>query len=58
MMLHFTNARLICPETGTDDPGTLTVAEGRILARDTAAPAGATLVDCGGKCLAPGIVDS
>ncbi|MDX5357431.1 MAG: dihydroorotase [Rhodobacterales bacterium] len=57
MMLHFTNARLICPETGTDDPGTLTVAEGRILARDTAAPAGATLVDCGGKCLAPGIVD-
>lgn len=57
MMLHFTNARLICPETGTDEPGTLTVAEGRILARDTAAPAGATLVDCGGKCLAPGIVD-
>ena len=57
MMLHFTNARLICPETGTDEPGTLTVAEGRILARDTAAPAGATIVDCGGKCLAPGIVD-
>ncbi|WP_028030384.1 dihydroorotase [Gemmobacter nectariphilus] len=57
MMLHFTNARLICPETGTDEPGTLTVANGTILARDAAAPAGATIVDCGGKCLAPGIVD-
>lgn len=57
MTLHFTNARLICPETGTDDPGSLTVADGRILARGGAAPANATVIDCGGKCLAPGIVD-
>lgn len=57
MTLHFTNARLICPETGTDEPGSLTVADGLILARDGAAPAGATIIDCGGKCLAPGIVD-
>lgn len=57
MTLHFINARLICPETGTDDPGSLTVADGRIQGRDLAAPAGATVIDCGGKCLAPGIVD-
>ena len=57
MTLHFTNARLICPESGTDEPGSLTVADGRILGRDGTAPAGATVIDCGGKCLAPGIVD-
>ena len=28
-----------------------------IVARDGTAPKGATIIDCGGKCLAPGIVD-
>ncbi|THD85867.1 dihydroorotase [Aliigemmobacter aestuarii] len=56
-MLHFTNARLIDPETGTDAPGSLTVAEGMIAARDGTAPQGARVIDCSGKCLAPGIVD-
>jgi dihydroorotase len=56
-ILHFTNARLIDPEAGTDTPGSLTVKDGMILARDGTAPKGATIVDCGGKCLAPGIVD-
>ncbi|MEN6527018.1 MAG: dihydroorotase, partial [Candidatus Polarisedimenticolia bacterium] len=37
--------------------GSLTVKNGLILARDEKAPKGATVVDCGGKCLAPGIVD-
>lgn len=55
--LHFTNARLIDPEAGTDAPGSLTVKGGLILSRDEKAPKGATVVDCGGKCLAPGIVD-
>lgn len=55
--LHFTNARLIDPESGTDSPGSLTVKDGAILARDEKASKGATIVDCGGKCLAPGIVD-
>ncbi|MDQ2067419.1 dihydroorotase [Xinfangfangia sp. CPCC 101601] len=55
--LHFHNARLIDPETGTDAPGTLTVKDGVILGQDGKAPKGATLIDCGGKCLAPGIVD-
>ena len=55
--LHFMNARLIDPEAGTDAIGSLTVRDGLILARDKASPKGATVIDCGGKCLAPGIVD-
>lgn len=55
--LHFLNARLIDPEAGTDSPGSLTVKDGAILGRDGKAPKGAVVVDCGGKCLAPGIVD-
>ncbi|WP_374642727.1 dihydroorotase [Tabrizicola sp.] len=55
--LHFHNARLIDPEAGTDAPGSLTVRGGVILARDEKAPKGAAMVDCGGRCLAPGIVD-
>jgi len=58
MMLHFTNARLIDPEAGTDSPGSLTLdAGGAILGRDLPAPPGAQQVDCAGRCLAPGIVD-
>ena len=55
--IHFANARLIDPEAGTDALGSLTVKNGLILARDEKAPKGAAVVDCGGKCLAPGIVD-
>ncbi|KAF0114697.1 MAG: dihydroorotase [Rhodobacteraceae bacterium] len=55
--LHFANARLIDPEAGTDFPGSLTVKDGLILAIGEKAPKGATVIDCGGKCLAPGIVD-
>ena len=57
MVLHFENARLIDPETGTDALGSLTVANGAITARDQAAPTGARVIDAGGKCLAPGLID-
>ncbi len=57
MTLHFVNARLIDPEAQTDAPGTLTVAKGRIAARDGEPPKGAEVIDCEGKCLAPGLVD-
>ena len=30
MILHFTNARLIDPEAGTDAPGSLLVRDGRV----------------------------
>ncbi|MCU0903526.1 MAG: dihydroorotase [Tabrizicola sp.] len=55
--LHFQNAGLIDPEAGTDAPGSLTVRDGLILSRDEKAPKGSKIIDCGGKCLAPGIVD-
>ena len=57
MTLHFTNARLIDPEAQTDSTGSLTLAQGVILARDAAAPAGAQVIDCQDACLAPGIID-
>ncbi|KIC46476.1 dihydroorotase [Ruegeria sp. ANG-S4] len=55
----FTNARLIDPEAGTDSTGWLQVVDGRIAERDIGdAPVqNAQVIDCGGQCLAPGIVD-
>ncbi|MDP1669293.1 dihydroorotase [Phaeovulum sp.] len=55
--LHFANARLIDPEALTDAPGSLSVSGGHIAAINGTAPKGARVIDCGGKCLAPGIVD-
>ena len=53
MNLRFTNARIVCPETG-ERSGELHVADGAIVD----APRGdAGTVDCGGLTLAPGIVD-
>ncbi len=57
MTLHLTNARLINPETGSDALGSLTIDNGLIVAMNDPAPEGAVEVDCGGHCLAPGIVD-
>ncbi|MCW1932206.1 dihydroorotase [Pararhodobacter zhoushanensis] len=57
MILHFSNARLIDPEAGTDASGSLTVENGRITALNAPAPQGAEVIDARGKCLAPGIVD-
>jgi len=62
MSLLFTNARLIDPEAGTDQTGWLLLRDGQIAARgDWAAPAQTPApdetIDCGGKCLAPGIID-
>jgi dihydroorotase len=57
MTLHFMNARLIDPEAGTDALGSLTVDNGLIAAINGAAPKSATIIDCGGYPLAPGIID-
>ena len=57
MPMFFANARLIDPESLTETEGSLTVENGLITALNGPAPKGATLIDCGGKCLAPGIVD-
>jgi len=55
MTTTFTNARLIDPVAGTDTLGTLTVGDG-VITGINAKPTG-TIIDCAGKCLAPGIVD-
>lgn len=59
MTILFTNARLINPATGEDTLGCLLVSEGKIAAigAEIAVPETAEIIDCGGKCLAPGIVD-
>ena len=58
MTLLLTNARLIDPESLTETPGSLLIDKGLIAAvGDIPAPKGATILDCGGHCLAPGIVD-
>lgn len=56
-MTIFTNARLINPETLTDELGWLRM-EGNVIAESgTGTPPRGESIDCGGKCLAPGIVD-
>ena len=55
----FTNARLLDPASGLDANGTLVVVDGKIAAAgpDVRADQGMDIVDCGGACLAPGLVD-
>jgi len=58
----YINARLLDPSSGLDASGALLVQDGEVadfgpeLFRD-GAPSVARVVDCGGKCLAPGLVD-
>jgi dihydroorotase len=53
------NARLLDPASGLDAPGALLVRDGVILdhGANLGTPDGATVVDAGGACLAPGLVD-
>jgi dihydroorotase len=55
----FKNARLIDPESGRDAAGDLRIVDGVIAESgpSLAASGGEMLLDCGGRCLAPGIVD-
>lgn len=58
----YVNARLVDPASGLDAPGAL-LTEGRRIVDlgprlfADGAPEGAEVVDCGGHCLAPGLVD-
>ena len=60
--IAYVNARLVDPASGTDTPGAL-LTEGRRIADLGPAlfadgvPEGVETVDCGGHCLAPGLVD-
>ncbi|TDL88092.1 dihydroorotase [Meridianimarinicoccus aquatilis] len=61
MTTLFANAKLVDPVTDSTTEGWLLAQEGRIAATGTGAPpkapAGSTVIDCTGACLAPGIVD-
>ncbi|OOY29169.1 dihydroorotase [Thioclava sp. L04-15] len=58
MTLFLENARLIDPEALTETIGNVVIDAGKIAAiGEMSAPADAKVIDCGGKCLAPGIVD-
>jgi dihydroorotase len=58
----FINARIIDPGTNRDEPGGLLVKDGLIVDLGTHlrrnAPEGATVVDCKGHVLAPGLIDA
>ena len=56
----FTNARLIDPVALTDQIGCLLVKDGvmqEVIEGEATAPKDATVIDCAGQCLAPGIID-
>ncbi|MEX2643074.1 MAG: amidohydrolase family protein, partial [Acetobacterales bacterium] len=58
----FVNARLLDPDSGLDATGGLLIEDGRIVDVGAGlfaggAPESAQVVDCGGACLAPGLVD-
>lgn len=60
--IAFRNARVVDPSRGLDAPGTVIVADGRIVAAGPEAvaqlpPMDAEIVDCGGRIVAPGLVD-
>jgi dihydroorotase len=58
MSTLFTNARLLDPASKLDRKGEVLVDDGKIVAVGTNLKRdGAEIVDCGGHCLAPGIVD-
>ena len=59
MTTLFTNARLLDPASDLDAPGALLVRDGVIAdhGANLGTPEGATVVDAGGACLAPGLVD-
>ncbi|MBX3531022.1 MAG: dihydroorotase [Rhizobiaceae bacterium] len=59
----FANARILDPSRGLDEVGTVIVRGREILAagasaRNQGAPDGAEVVDCAGKAILPGLVDS
>ena len=58
----YVNARLLDPDTGLDGPGALLAKDGVIADFGPAlfadgVPDGIAVVDCGGHCLAPGLID-
>jgi len=58
----FTNARVVDPSRGLDERGAVVIRDGKILvagaaAHNQGAPEGASVIDCGGDAIIPGLVD-
>ncbi len=58
----YVNARLLDPASGLDAAGALVVEDGRIAevgpqVLAEGAPEGLAVIDCGGHCLGPGLID-
>lgn len=55
----FTNARLLDPASGMDASGAVVIQDGLIVevGAKVKPPKGAEVIDCGGHCLAPGLID-
>ncbi|MEO1603544.1 MAG: dihydroorotase, partial [Pseudomonadota bacterium] len=61
MILNLVNARLVDPGTGYEGPGALRLRGGvieEVVRGASPAPGEGQIVDCGGRVLAPGIVDA
>ncbi|WP_102226050.1 dihydroorotase [Acidimangrovimonas sediminis] len=58
MTLYLSDARIVDPAAGTETHGNI-VLDGGVIAAigDMGPPKGAEVIDCRGKCVAPGIVD-
>lgn len=56
-MILFTNARLVCPDSGERQGSLLVDGENILAAGIVDAPVDAQRIDCGGRALAPAIVD-
>ena len=52
-----TNARLLCPAAGLDEPGSLLIENGEIAAIGDVSGTAETTIDAQGLCLAPGLID-
>ncbi len=59
----FSHARIVDPSRGLDETGSVVVQDGKIAAAgkealNQGAPEGATVIDCTGKTIVPGLIDS
>ena len=56
--LALVNARVVDPASGRDAPGHVVVTDRAIVGIDAAIPADAEVIDCGGRIVAPALIDA
>ena len=58
MVIAFTNARVVDPASGRDAIGSVVVRDRVIESIDGSYPADTRVIDCGGRIVAPGLIDA